>query len=62
MAIRTTVQVLREMALIKSQVKDEAARAALLKPLEDELQAFIDAASRQGELPGIESKDAKGKK
>lgn len=49
---RSGVQILREMALVKTQLKgDPVSMKALLAPLEAELAELVSAS--QGQLPGV---------
>lgn len=56
--MRTTVQIVRDMALMKAQLKEQPQLLAdLLAPLQKELEATIQFTKNQTELPL--SKDAK---
>lgn len=55
----SAVKLIREMALIRANVKDEKTREQLLAPMERQLQAMAAEAARQTELDLVPQVDAK---
>lgn len=55
MTIMETTQILREMSLVRQQVKDKELQAKLLQPLEAKLRAIAEEQARQMTLPGLDA-------